>query len=92
MERNRTFDEIIREALAAGPRTTLGEKLSAIFTSLARQIAENIKVRAGMKLTLEPTIDNGAAFARWVEAINDIIETAITDGEFTDTPTTHRLA
>ncbi|WP_234036907.1 TetR/AcrR family transcriptional regulator [Rhodococcus sp. P-2] len=91
-DRNRTFDEIIREALAAGPRTTLGEKLSAIFTSLARQIAENIKVRAGMKLTLEPTIDNGAAFARWVEAINDIIETAITDGELTDTPTSHRLA
>ena len=45
-----------------------------------------------MKLTLEPTINNGAAFAHWVDAISDIIETAITDGELTDTPTTHRLA
>ncbi|KDQ00361.1 MULTISPECIES: hypothetical protein [Rhodococcus] len=42
--------------------------------------------------TLEPTIDNGAAFARWVDAISDIIETAITEGELTDTPTTHRLS
>ena len=45
-----------------------------------------------MKLTLEPTIDNGAAFAHWVDGISDIIETAITDGKLTDTPTTHRLA
>ncbi|MGC0367091.1 hypothetical protein ABH922_005143 [Rhodococcus sp. 27YEA15] len=43
-----------------------------------------------MKLTLEPTIDNGAAFAHWVDVISNIIETAITEGELTDTPTTHR--
>ncbi|EME19423.1 hypothetical protein [Rhodococcus qingshengii] len=34
-----------------------GEKLAAIFTALARQIVEDTNVRAGMKLTLEPTID-----------------------------------
>ncbi|WP_233272405.1 hypothetical protein [Rhodococcus sp. JT-3] len=45
-----------------------------------------------MKLTLEPTIDNAAGFALWVDAISDIIETAITTGEIHDTPTTHRLA
>src|SRR3546814_15049708 len=45
-----------------------------------------------MKLTLEPTINNGAAFAHWVEVISDIIDTAITSGELADTPTTHRLA
>ncbi|MFI5436726.1 TetR family transcriptional regulator [Rhodococcus baikonurensis] len=88
----RTLDETIRDVLAAGSSSTAGEKLAAIFTSLAREIAEDINVRAGMKLTLEPAIDNAAGFARWVDAISDIIGTAITDGELTDTPTTHRLA
>jgi hypothetical protein len=39
-----------------------------------------------MKLTLEPTIDNAAGFAHCVDAISDVIETAITDGELIDTP------
>ena len=89
---NRTLDETISEALTSGSSSTAGEKLAAIFTSLARQIAEDTNVRAGMKLTLEPTIDNAAGFAHWVDAVNDIIETAITDGELTNTLTTHRLA
>ncbi|MDV8015689.1 TetR/AcrR family transcriptional regulator, partial [Rhodococcus sp. IEGM 1241] len=89
---NRTLDETISEALTSGSSSTAGEKLTAIFTSLARQIAEDTNVRAGMKLTLEPTIDSGAAFARWVDAISDIIETAITAGELTNTSTTRRLA
>ncbi len=89
---NHTLDETISEALAAGASSTVSQKLTAIFMSLAQRIGEDTNLRAGMKLTLEPTINNGAAFARWVDAINDIIETAITDGEFTDTPTTHRLA
>ena len=89
---NRTLDEIIREALASGSSSTAGEKLTAIFISLAQHVGEDTNLRAGMKLTLEPTINNGAAFAHWVDAISDIIETAITDGELTDTPTTHRLA
>ncbi|RAL30927.1 TetR/AcrR family transcriptional regulator [Rhodococcus sp. AQ5-07] len=89
---NRTVNESISKALAASPSGTAGEKLTAIFTSLAHQITENTNLRAGMKLTLEPTINNGAAFAHWVDAISGIIETAITEGELTDTPTTHRLA
>ena len=88
----RTVNESISKALAAGSSGTTGEKLTAIFTSLAHQVAENTHLRAGMKLTLEPTIDNGAAFTHWVDAISDIIETAITAGELTDTPTAHRLA
>lgn len=89
---NHTLAETISEALAAGPSSTAGEKLTAIFTSLARRIAEDTNVRAGMKLTLEPTIDNAAGFAHWVDAVSDIIETAITAGEITDTPTARRLA
>lgn len=89
---NHTLAETISEALAAGPSSTAGEKLTAIFISLAQHIGKDTNLRAGMKLTLEPTINNGAAFAHWVDAISDIIETAITEGELTDTPTTHRLA
>ena len=88
----RTVNESISKAIATDSSATAGEKLAAIFTSLAHQVAENTHLRAGMKLTLEPTINNGAAFAHWVDAISDIIETAITEGELTDTPTTHRLA
>jgi len=55
-------------------------------------VAENANLCAGMKLTLEPTVVNGAAFAHWVDAISDIVENSITDGELTDTPTAHRLA
>jgi AcrR family transcriptional regulator len=88
---NHTLDETITVTVASSS-STVGEKLTAIFTSLAHQITEDTNLRAGMKLTLEPTLDNGAAFAHWVDAISDIIETAVTDGEFTDTPTTHRLA
>jgi len=89
---NHTLAETISEASLPGSSSTAGEKLAAIFISLARQVTENTNLRAGMKLTCEPTINNGAAFAHWVDAISDIIETAITDGEFNDTPTTHRLA
>lgn len=89
---SRTFADTISGALTAGSSSTAGEKLTAIFISLAQRIGEDTNLRAGMKLTLEPTINNGAAFAHWVDAISGIIETAITDGELTDTPTTHRLA
>ena len=89
---NRTLAETISDVLAASPSSTAGEKLTAIFMSLAQHIGEDTNLRAGMKLTLEPTIDNAAGFAHWVDAISDIIDTAITEGEFTDTSTTHRLA
>lgn len=63
-----------------------------MFSSLAHKIADDTNLRAGMKLILEPAIDNGSAFARWVDTVGAIVDTAITDGEITDTPTPHRLA
>ncbi|MBH5141155.1 TetR/AcrR family transcriptional regulator [Rhodococcus erythropolis] len=89
---NRTLDDTVSEALASGSSSTAGEKLAAIFTSLARRIAEDTNVRAGMKLTLEPTVGSAAGFAHWVDVVNDIIGTAIAAGEITNTLTTHRLA
>lgn len=87
----RTVDETITDATAASSGTA-AEKLTAIFTSLARQITEDINLRAGMKLTLEPSIDNTDGFAHWVDAISEIVDTATTTGEIPNTPTTHRLA
>jgi len=87
----RTVDETVTDA-SAGPGSTAAEQLTAIFTSLARQITEDINLRAGMKLTLEPSIDNTDGFAHWVDTISEIVDTAISTGEIPDTPTTHRLA
>lgn len=89
---NHTLNETISEAPAAGSSSTAEEKLTAIFISLAQHIGEGTNLRAGMKLTLEPTINNAAAFAHWVKVISSIVETAITSAEFPDPPATHRLA
>lgn len=87
---NLAVDEAISDASRAAG--TAFDRLTAIFSSLARKIAEDVNLRAGMKLTLEPRIDNGAAFARWVDAVSDIVEMAITAGEYVDGPIAHRLA
>ncbi|MGW6656382.1 TetR family transcriptional regulator [Rhodococcus sp. NPDC055024] len=87
----RTVDETITDA-TPGSSSTAAEQLTAIFTSLVRQMTEDINLRAGMKLTLEPSIDNADGFAHWVDAISEIVDTAISTGEISDTPTAHRLA
>lgn len=87
---NLAVDEAISDASRAA--RTAFDRLTAIFSSLAREIADDVTLRAGMKLTLEASIDNGAAFARWVDAVSDIVETAITAGEYVDGPIAHRLA
>ena len=87
----RTVDETVTDA-TAGSGSTAAEQLTAIFTSLARQITEDINLRAGMKLTLEPDLDNADGFAHWVGTINEIVDNAISAGQIPDSPTTHRLA
>lgn len=83
-------DHTITDATARSSGTA-AETLTTIFTSLARQIADDTNLRAGMKLTLEPVLANGEGFAHWVDAVSGIIDTAISTGELTDTPATHRL-
>ncbi|MEH6796700.1 MAG: TetR/AcrR family transcriptional regulator [Rhodococcus sp. (in: high G+C Gram-positive bacteria)] len=87
---NRAVNESISEAIGTGRPAV--DQLTAIFTALGDRIAAGTNLRAGMKLTLEPTIDNGAAFAHWVDTLSDIVDTAIADGELPDTPAAHRLA
>ena len=89
---NEAVAESISDAAAHLDGGTAVDRLTAIFTSLAHKIADDTTLRAGMKLTLEPAVDNGAAFAHWVDSIGEIIETAITEGELTDTPIARRLA
>ncbi|MCD2158049.1 hypothetical protein LQL77_30550 [Rhodococcus cerastii] len=72
----------------ASPSGAVGEKLAANFPTLAHRIADDTNPQAEMKLT----VDNGAAFALLVEAVSAIIDTAVTDGELTGTPTTRRPA
>ncbi|WP_261949409.1 TetR/AcrR family transcriptional regulator [Rhodococcus sp. T9N] len=89
---NLAVDESIRDASERTAGGTTFDRLTAIFTSLAHKIADDTNLRAGMKLILEPAVDNDAAFARWVDSVSDIVDTAITTGEIPDTPTAHRLA
>lgn len=84
-------DRAVTDA-TAGSSGTAEETLTAIFTSLARQIAEDTNLRAGMKLTLDPSLANAEGFAHWVDAVSGIIDAAISAGEIPDTPTAHRLA
>ncbi|MBP1054173.1 TetR/AcrR family transcriptional regulator [Rhodococcus qingshengii] len=89
---NLAVDEAIDDTTVDAAGETAFDRLAAIFSFLARKIADDVTLRAGMKLTLEASIDNGAAFARWVDAVSDIVEPAITAGECVDGPIAHRLA
>lgn len=85
-----TVTELVNDA--ARKHLAATEQLTTIFTALAQGVAADANLRAGMKLTLEPTVDNANAFARWVDAISDIVDNGITAGEIPDTPAAHRLA
>lgn len=89
---NLAIDESTHDASEHAAGGAAFDRLTAIFSSLAHKIADDTNLRAGMKLTLEPTIGNGSAFARWVDTVSAIVDTAITEGEIPDTPTAHRLA
>ncbi len=89
---NHTLAETISEALAASPSSTAREKLTAIFISLAQHIGEDTYLRAGMKLTLEPAINNGAAFAHWSTPSATSSKPPSPPAKSPTPPTAHRLA
>lgn len=89
---NHTVGETISIARILGSESTKLGQLTAIFASLADQVASDPAMRAGMKLTLEPSIDDGHAFSRWVQDIHSLVEEAITAGELGNHPAVHRLA
>ncbi len=88
---NQSVSESINEAMIVGSASTKVEQLRAIFTSLAHQVDADTRLRAGMKLTLEPSI-GATAFTHWVEETYKIVENAVTAGELANHPVVRRLA
>ncbi|MHD0299695.1 TetR family transcriptional regulator [Rhodococcus qingshengii] len=85
-EMHRAFSDV---AATDEPAT---EQLATAFLSLAHHI-ENPNLRAGMELSLEPSIDGAQhAYWQWVDKTSDIVDRAIATGEIRDTDTAHRLA
>lgn len=85
-------EQSVREATTARSDRPAVDQLTALFIALAGRVAVDTGLRAGMKLTLESSVDGAAAFGHWVGAVSGIVETASAAGELTDTPTTRRLA
>ena len=68
------------------------EQIDGAFSILARLVADRTTLRAGMKLILDPAVDDGYDFGRWVESVDGLVDSAIAAGELTDTYATRRLA
>ncbi|QXC46612.1 TetR/AcrR family transcriptional regulator (plasmid) [Rhodococcus qingshengii] len=82
---------LLETITASDTRTSTPEQIRCVFSEIARNVAGNTHLRAGMKLTLEASIDN-AAFTYWIREIDALIQTAITADELDDHPLIHRLA
>lgn len=68
-------------------------QLTTVFRSLARQLESNTNLRAGLKLTLEPSIDGAhQSYMQWVDETSDLVDRAIAAGDISDTAAAHRLA
>lgn len=83
------------EAFSAA--ATTGEpssaRLRAVFLDLANQIENDVQLRAGIKLTLEPAVEGAhQAYRRWVDATSDVVEDGIAEAMIDDSALGHRLA
>lgn len=68
-------------------------QLREVFLDLARLVESDQRLRAGMKLTLEPAVEGAhQAYRQWVDATSDVVEEAIAGGSISDTPQGHHLA
>lgn len=86
-EIHRTFAD------AAEPGTPATRQLATAFRDLASHVETDTNLRAGMKLSLEPSIDGAQhAYWQWVDKTSDIVDRAIATNEIRDTDTAHRLA
>ncbi len=86
-------DEINRIFPVAEPHESAVQRLTDGFRSLAQTLETDSRLRAGMKLSLEPSIDGAhQAYRQLVDTTNNLIERLIAAGEIADTDTNHRLA
>lgn len=68
-------------------------QLRAVFLDLANKIENDVQLRAGMKLALEPAVEGAhQAYRQWVDATSDVVEGGIADATLDDSGLGHRLA
>lgn len=84
-------EEAFSEAATTGESSS--SQLRAVFLDLANQIENDVHLRAGMKLTLEPAVEGAhQAYRQWVDATSDVVEDGIRDATIDDSVLGHRLA
>lgn len=68
-------------------------RLRTAFTTLAHDVEADQNIRAGMKLTLDPSIDGAhAAHRRWIDTTSNLVDQGIRSTAIRDTAVGHRLA
>lgn len=78
---------------AASTNEPVPTQLRAAFTALADRIDVDCNIRAGMKLTLEPSIDGAhESHRRWIDATSNLIAEGVASGTISDTTASQRLA
>lgn len=78
------------DAAAAGGSSA--EQLRGVFITLAGRIEDDQNIRAGFKLTLDPSIDGAhEKYRRGIDTTSDLVEAGIRSGSISDTVTNHRL-
>ena len=89
-----TWGHVLQHTIAATSHveTSATERIRVIFSDLARLVVDDRRLRAGMKLTLEPSVDASTSFNRWVDAVGELVELAVVAGELEDLPRNQRLA
>ena len=78
------------DAAAAGG--SVAEQLRGVFAALADGIENDRNIRAGCKLTLDPSIDGAhTSYRRWIDTTSDLVESGIRSGSISDTVMGRRL-
>ncbi|ROZ42809.1 hypothetical protein EEB13_30710 [Rhodococcus sp. WS3] len=77
---------------AAATGEPLTQQLTTAFGGLAHHLESNTNLRAGMKLSLEPSIDGAHhTYMQWVDATGDVINCAVAAGDISNNGADRRL-
>lgn len=88
------FDNAVAQSVsdATGTGESIAEQLRTVFDSFAHLIENDRNIRAGFKLTLDPSIDGAHdSYRRWIDVTSDLVEAGIRSGSISDTVTNRRL-
>lgn len=76
----------------SGAGLSAADRIRVVFSDFARLITTDTQLRAGMKLTFEPAVDQSLSFTQWIDAVGELVDNAVDAGELGDCPRTQRLA